>query len=330
MTTIAVVIPTYNRADLLPLTLAAIRAQTRPPDEIVVVDDASTDDTPSLLARMAAEMGLRGVRTANGGDLVARNVGVRLCASDLVAFCDSDDLWRPDHLGRMAALFDAVPGMLAAYADFRIVRDGVWEQGGKFDRAPAGFWDDCVNLAEGGGVFEAPIVSRLLRFQPFFPSAMMVRRVAFLDAGGWDEAPGRTLGGDFATALRMAESPPVGVLREATVGIRKHRDNRSGDTRRTNLGDAEVLAQALRLRRSLAPYADEIAESIVRRRLDALDDAFASLDFASFAAIRALLPAETLSGSRAIKAAAAALPHPLRGVAARGLIAAASLRRLKG
>jgi len=330
MTSIAVVIPTYNRADLLPLTLAAIRAQTRPPDEIVVVDDASTDDTPSLLARMADEMKLRSVRIANGGDLAARNVGLRLCASDLVAFCDSDDLWRPDHLSKMAALFDAVPGMLAAYADFRVVRDGVWEQAGKFDQAPAGFWDDCRGLGESGGVFEAPIVARLLRFQPFFPSAMMARRTVFLNAGGWDEAPGRTLGGDFATALRMAQSPPIGVLREATVGIRKHHDNRSGDTRRTNLGDAEVLAQALRSRPSLSPYASEIGESIVRRRLDALDDAFASLDFASFAAIRVLLPAESLRGSRAIKAAAAALPAPLRDLAVRTLIAGGSLRRLKG
>jgi glycosyltransferase involved in cell wall biosynthesis len=88
--TIGVVVPAYNRAALLPATLDAIIAQTHPPSEIIVVDDGSTDATPELLGRYAPRV--RHLRIDNSGDLAARNVGLRAAATDLVAFCDSEDL----------------------------------------------------------------------------------------------------------------------------------------------------------------------------------------------------------------------------------------------
>ena len=110
---IGVVVPTYNRAGFLPETLDAILGQTRPPDAIVVVDDGSTDETPSVLARYAPRV--KALRITNSGELVARNTGVAALATDLVAFCDSDDLWRPGFLAAMEALWRAEPGTRAAY-----------------------------------------------------------------------------------------------------------------------------------------------------------------------------------------------------------------------
>ena len=321
---IGVVVPTYNRAGFLAETLAAILDQTRPPDDVVVVDDGSSDDTPSVLARYAPRV--KTLRIANSGDLVARNTGIAALATDLVAFCDSDDLWRDGYLAAMERLWRAEPRTRAAYGDFVIVRDGVWEETSKFAQAPAGFWDGLRPLGPESGVFDAPIVARLIAYQPFFPSAMVVARRFFREAGGWDEAVSRTVGTDFATALRMAEHAPLGVVRAPLVGIRKHGDNYSADGQKMNLGDARVLEHVLRTRPSLAPHAALIRASIARRRRDALETAFARGDFAAVREIHALLPAAERGGKIAVKHAVAALPAPLAKPLAAVLLAAGSAR----
>lgn len=101
--TVSVVVPTYNRADLIGETLERILAQTVPPAEVIVVDDGSTDDTPAVLARFGAR--IRVERIENSGEIDARNHGIRLARGTLIAFCDSDDLWEADHLARMVALW---------------------------------------------------------------------------------------------------------------------------------------------------------------------------------------------------------------------------------
>jgi len=322
--TIGVVVPTYNRASFLPETLDAILGQTRPPDEIIVVDDGSTDATPEVLARYAP--GVRTIRITNSGELVARNTGVRAAASDLIAFCDSDDLWRPGYLAAVARLWQAEPRTRAAYGDFVIVRDGVWGTERKFAGAPPGFWEGLRALGPDIAVFDAPILPRLIAYQPFFPSAMTVDRVFFLEAGGWDEAVSRTVGMDFATHLRVAEHAPLGVVQTPLVGIRKHGENYSADVQKMNLGDARVLEHVLRTRPNLAPHAALIQASIARRRRDALETAFVRGDFKSVRAIHALLPAAERGGKIAIKHAVAALPAPLARLLAGVLLAAGSAR----
>ncbi len=319
---IGVVVPTYNRAGFIPETLDAILAQTRPPDDIVVVDDGSTDDTQAVLARFAPRV--RAMRIENSGDLVARNAGVAALATDLVAFCDSDDLWREGYLAAMVRLWQAEPRLRAAYSDFVIVRDGVWEETSKFDAAPADFWEGLRPLGPDIAVFDAPIIPRLIAFQPFFPSAMVVSRRYFHEAGGWDEAMG--VGTDFATALRVGEHPPIGILHAPVVGIRKHTSNVSGDSQKMNLYDARVLEHVLRTRPSLAPHSALIRASIAKRRQEALATAFTRRDFAAVREIFALLPPGERGGLVAVKHAVAALPAPIAKPLAALLLAAGSAR----
>lgn len=87
---VSVIIPTFNRADLLPATLDSVFAQAHSAREVIVVDDGSTDETAVVLARYP----VRVIVIANSGSIVARNVGLRAAAMPFVAFCDSDDLWR--------------------------------------------------------------------------------------------------------------------------------------------------------------------------------------------------------------------------------------------
>lgn len=326
---ISVVIPTYNRAGLIGETLEAVLGQSQPPAEVIVVDDGSTDATGEVLARFAGR--ITALRIANSGELVARNTGIAQAKGALIAFCDSDDLWRPDHLARMAELWRHEPRITAAYANFRIVRDGVWAERDKFADAPPGYWQDLRPVASGLSLFDRPIVDLLIRFMPLFPSAMVVRADAFRALGCWDEAVNRSMSQDFATALRVAEHPPLGLVLDPTVGIRKHAGNFSADTQKMNLGDAAILDYVLRTRPSIAPHAEAIRASIRERRCAALEIAFARRDFAAVESIRALLADGALPQRIRLKAAVAALPGPLRTVTARLLLAAGSAKaRLAG
>ena len=122
MSGISVVIPTYNRATLINETLAAVFAQTLLPDEIIVVDDGSTDATRSVLAGYGSR--IRPIHNTNHGELVTRNTGLRAATSRLVAFCDSDDLWLPEFLAEMSNQWQNTDGLL------RVIRtSGCWKTG---------------------------------------------------------------------------------------------------------------------------------------------------------------------------------------------------------
>lgn len=109
---IAVVIPCRNGAEFLGEALESVRAQTLPPDEVIVVDDQSTDAT----AEVARAHGATVLRTAApGGTAVARNLGWRHARSDLIAFIDADDRWRPRHLELVSALLSEHPQAVLAF-----------------------------------------------------------------------------------------------------------------------------------------------------------------------------------------------------------------------
>lgn len=321
---ISVVIPSYNRADLLPRTLASIQTQRRPPDEVIVVDDGSADSTPDFLARLAPAV--RSRRVPNGGDLVARNIGVRAATGELVAFCDSDDLWHPDFLAEMTRLWQTEPGLRAAYGNFVIVRDNVWGAETKFDAAPPAFWDGLRPVGPNAGVFDAPVFLRLVAFQPFFPSCLVADRRWLISVGGWDESVGRLLSGDLATALRLAEHTPLGVLRTPLVGIRKHAHNISGNDRATLLGEALVLERVLETHPALRSHAETLLASVALRRTQALSAAFVDRDYAAVQEIFRLLPRSSQRGLVWLKSAVARLPTGLRDGVASILLAAGTAK----
>ncbi|MGI9494220.1 MAG: glycosyltransferase family 2 protein, partial [Geminicoccaceae bacterium] len=108
---ISIVIPVYNRADMIGRTVEGCLAQTYPEIEIVLVDDCSTDGLSEALAPFADEPRVHLVRHAeNKGVSAARNSGVEAAKGELIAFLDSDDQWLPTKLERQIALISAHDG----------------------------------------------------------------------------------------------------------------------------------------------------------------------------------------------------------------------------
>jgi glycosyltransferase involved in cell wall biosynthesis len=138
----AVVIPLYNRARFIAEALDAILSQSHPPAEIIVVDDGSIDGGPEIVERYAGRVTLLRF-PQNRGQQAARNAAISEAKSEWIAFCDSDDLWRPDHLLLHSRMLNAYPDVRFGFSDFAVEQDGRIIIPSKFDMAPAGYWEDA-------------------------------------------------------------------------------------------------------------------------------------------------------------------------------------------
>lgn len=114
---ISVVIPAFNGAAFIRDALESVYSQTMPPDEIVVVDDASTDGTPALLHEMAenAPVPVRLIVEPHnhGGPAGPLNVGIAAAAGDLIAVLDQDDVFLPEKLEQQSRVLREHPGVAA-------------------------------------------------------------------------------------------------------------------------------------------------------------------------------------------------------------------------
>jgi hypothetical protein len=119
---VSIIVPTYNRARLIARALSSAAGQCEGDDEIIVVDDASSDDTARVVAGFP---GVRYERIDHGGAGRARNRGVELARHRLVAFLDSDDEFLPGTLTCRRALMGARPDLVFCFSNF----SGQWDDG---------------------------------------------------------------------------------------------------------------------------------------------------------------------------------------------------------
>lgn len=121
---LSVAMCTYNGARYLPEQLASLAAQTRPPDELVVCDDCSTDGTRELLEEFKAQAAFC-VRLyfneQNLGLLQNFAKAISLCVGDVIALCDQDDVWLPEKLSRIEFEFAAAPDVGMVFSDLEVV-----------------------------------------------------------------------------------------------------------------------------------------------------------------------------------------------------------------
>lgn len=167
MARVSVVIPTYNRRDLVREAIASVTAQSYPDVEVIVVDDGSDDGTAEVVRQFA---GVQYVYQANRGVSAARNEGVARARGELLAFLDSDDLWQPDKLAHQMALFEQQPDVHICQTDEIWLRNGVRVN------------PHHKHRKTGGDLF-----ARGLALCVVSPSAVMMRRALFERLGGFDD-----------------------------------------------------------------------------------------------------------------------------------------------
>jgi glycosyltransferase involved in cell wall biosynthesis len=181
---VSAIVPTHNRAQLLEIALQSIADQEYGAIEVIVVDDASTDDTAAIVERVSRMLDERSVGLkyehldTNAGPAAARNLGVAMATGSFVGFLDSDDKWRPRFLTATVALLTTHSQCAVAFTGaVRIDQDD----------DVLGPLDHHLPAEPMEGVLHAPF-EPMVRHMPFRTSCTLLRRTVFDDAGGFDEA----------------------------------------------------------------------------------------------------------------------------------------------
>lgn len=206
--TVAVIIPTFNHARFLPAAIGSVLGQTRPPDEIVVVDDGSSDDPASAVA---AYVGVKLVRQENQGPSAARNLGLRHIEADYVTFLDADDIFLPTAIESGLACFAANPACGFVYGASRRVSES---------GQPLG--PDHYDPLHGYVHIEL-----LKRNAVSVHHAVLYRRSRLVAIGAFDEAIRR--GEDLEVYLRLALKYPVASHPNVIAEYRRHGFNTSNN-----------------------------------------------------------------------------------------------------
>lgn len=225
---VSVVIPTYNYGKFLPRALDSVLAQSLAPAEIIVVDDGSTDDTRNILACYSEPV--RVVHQTNRGLPAARNVGIGLARSELVALLDSDDAWHPNKLQQQVALWCRHPECGAIGCGVQVVdAEGQPIRTVLFEDAAGDASDRVRRIAlrhswVGGSGSGALIPSEVFR-----------------QVGGFDESLGAAE--DWDMWLRIAVKYPVKNVREALSQIWDHRSGTFRNVTKLRTNQMAVLGK---------------------------------------------------------------------------------------
>ncbi len=237
--TVSVIIPTYNRAAWLPHAIDSVLQQERPPDELIIVDDGSEDETPEIVRRYADVIY---VQQEQKGPSAARNTGVEIASGEWVAFLDSDDRWLPKKLLRQLDFLHQNPDFRAVYTNERWIRNGTFVNQGKRHKKYGGeIYLHCLPLC---------IIS---------PSSILMHKPLFQELGGFD--PDLPACEDYDLWLRLSAHHPVGFIDEALIEkYGGHEDQLSRqwglDVYRVAALEKMLLQQDLRLDYRLATIAE--------------------------------------------------------------------------
>jgi len=223
----SVVIPCYNSLRWLPETLDSVLAQTFADFEVVLVDDGGSDDLTGWAAGRGDDR-VRVVRQDNAGVSAARNRGIDAARGELIAFCDSDDLWVPAALERMVACFDRDPAVGLVYGWYDVV-DAEGRPTGRVE----------------AHTHEGQVWDHFVTNNPVAMSASMVPAAVFARLGGFevnrDKFPVDVE--DWELWIRIAGSYPVAVVREVLCHHRRHDSNSSTDVDSLEAAYRHLLAK---------------------------------------------------------------------------------------
>ena len=220
---VCVILPTFNRADLISETIDSLLRQTRPVEDILVVDDGSTDQTAQRVAAFGNKV--RYHKKENGGKAAALNLGLKMTTAEFVWICDDDDLLLPDACERILQEFEADPTLdycAGTHKDFhvdpstgtKIITDAAYVRWSSPEEIFRVALDGC-NIWQPG---------------------LIVRRSVYDSVGEFDEALIRSQ--DYEMLLRVTRAYKGLFLKEPVFLHREHKGERGSAAERFPIEEA--------------------------------------------------------------------------------------------
>ncbi len=196
MSSISLIIPVYNREEEIKRALNSAFNQTLRADEIIVVDDGSSDLTPNILQSFKDKV--RIITTQNGGVSRARNIGIKASKGEWITFLDSDDEWMSSKLQKQMRFHQKNPHILFSHTNERWIRSGRKVKQKAIHKKPSG-WCFRQNL----------------NFCKIAPSSVMVHKSVLDRVGLFDES--LEVCEDYDLWLRVSREFEVGLVEEELV-----------------------------------------------------------------------------------------------------------------
>ncbi|MBN1349305.1 glycosyltransferase [candidate division KSB1 bacterium] len=170
MPRVSIIIPTYNRASFLPQAIQSVLKQTFKDFELIVIDDASDDSTPQVLAQFSKKLTAYRL-PENRGVSAARNLGIERAQGEYIAFLDSDDQWKPEKLQTQMLWIQRNPEINACYTDEIWIRNGV-----------------RINPGKRYTKYDGWFLEKMLPLCFINPSSVLINREVFDEVGVFDES----------------------------------------------------------------------------------------------------------------------------------------------
>jgi len=208
-TLISIIIPTYNRVDLISKAIESVFKQTYQNFEIIVVDDGSTDGTKEYMESVNYKK-IKYIRIKNSGVSIARNKGIELSSGEYVAFLDSDDYWIPEKLEKQLLLFKSDRDLCMLYSNFCYVDNDGRENSEPALNLPKNNKIDYTKVFLDGGCFP-------------YPSTVMLKKKGLSGIKFFDKSLIQSEDLDFW--LRISFDKKIRFIDENLAKIRIHSGN---------------------------------------------------------------------------------------------------------
>lgn len=208
---VSVIIPCYNAVTTISKTLDSLYGQTFRDFEIVVVNDGSTDDSASIIEPYVKKFNgiLNLINQTNQGQTVAKNVGIKNTMGQLIAFLDSDDIWRPEKLESQVALMQSNPDMGLYYTNaYKINENG-----------------DRIGTITALPSYRGKCFSEILLRNNIVASSVMIRREMIDQVGFFDESLEACENWDLW--IRTTKVAPIDFIDRPLTLYRVHSGNMS-------------------------------------------------------------------------------------------------------
>lgn len=214
---ISAVIPAYNSARFIAAAVTSINAQTTAIDEIIIIDDGSTDNTEQIVADLPGNIVY--VKQPNQGPSAARNRGIEMAKGDWIAFLDADDQWTPDKIARQRQTLETYPSLHLIAGDMaeidnqdKVIVDSVLAKHHLLD---------TFKTMAGKPIPNA--LSQLVK-KNFIPTGtVLAKRGTLMEAGLFN--PEIRFGEDLELWAKIAAQHPITCLPDVLMLRRQHGEN---------------------------------------------------------------------------------------------------------